>query len=117
MRYIMDACYDFVTKKLRIMNWHGTRHSIRFMKKYFQGRSLVAAEIGVLRGANTINILRHLNIRKLYLIDPYLMYDGIDGGQKTTFEKTFELVKHNLRKYLDKIVFVKKKYSTSTCLS
>jgi len=81
------------------------------MKQYFHGRSLVGAEIGVLRGANTINILRHLNIKKLYLIDPYLMYDGIDGGQKTTFEKTFKLVKHNLRKYIDKVVFIKKKSS------
>jgi len=37
-------------------------------------KNIVGAEIGVRRGANAKNILKYLDIKKLYLIDPYAKY-------------------------------------------
>ena len=39
---------------------------------------LVGAEIGVMKGYNSFCILNNLPIKKLYLIDPYRRYEGID---------------------------------------
>jgi len=47
------------------------RPMILFMKKHYNSSSLVGAEIGVFKGKNAYNILNNLNIKKLYLIDPY----------------------------------------------
>lgn len=108
MKFILDFTYDQLSKKMRIINWYATRHSIRFMREYFHNKELVGAEIGVLRGANTLNLFRHLNIKKIYLIDPYMLYPGIDGPQKVSMEKTFNYAKQALYRYRDKCVFVKK---------
>ena len=42
-------------------------------------KDLVGIEIGVLGGENAFNILTHLSIKILYLIDPYLFYDNMKG--------------------------------------
>ncbi len=40
---------------------------------------LVGAEIGVLYGENAFHIMTSLSIKKLYLIDPWLGYAGLNG--------------------------------------
>jgi hypothetical protein len=36
--------------------------------------NLVGAEVGVGAGSNALNILKELDIKKLYLVDPYMLY-------------------------------------------
>lgn len=40
-------------------------------------KPLIGVEIGVHRGANAERILKQLNIKKLYLIDPYIRYQNM----------------------------------------
>jgi len=54
------------------------RPSFIFMKKRFDEKLLIGAEIGVERGRNSKCILKELNIEKLYLIDPWENYDEIE---------------------------------------
>jgi hypothetical protein len=49
------------------------RKSIEYIKN-ISSKPLVGAEIGVYTGDNALNIFQNLNIRRLYLIDPYVMY-------------------------------------------
>jgi len=50
------------------------RDSEVILKYYYGNQELVGAEIGVSEGAHAMSLLRGLNIRKLYLIDPYVAY-------------------------------------------
>ena len=45
-----------------------------FLKDYMGDRALTGCEIGVARGHNAKNICETLNIKTLYLIDPYTQY-------------------------------------------
>ena len=47
-------------------------------------RPLLAAEIGVRSGENMLAMLQEMNLRALFLVDPYLPYD--DGGCYQTKE-------------------------------
>ena len=53
------------------------RPSIKFMKELFDGKLVKGAEIGVERGKNSENILKELNIKKLYLVDIWTSYEEI----------------------------------------
>lgn len=84
------------------------RPSTRFMQNYFLGKELVGVEIGVYRGRNSESLLNHLNIKKLYLIDPYISYgeyeeDSINNEEMGLLK--FE-AKNRLKKYSDKIEFI-----------
>lgn len=59
------------------------RPSTRFMKEYFKEKSVVGCEIGVAAGKNALSILQTLNVKRMYLIDPYLIYKQ---GDKTYYE-------------------------------
>jgi hypothetical protein len=50
------------------------RPMIRFVRKVQGDTPLVGAEIGTAFGINAESILKILNIRKLYLVDPYEFY-------------------------------------------
>lgn len=54
-----------------------TRPSTEIMKELFNRKLIRGAEIGVERGRNSENILKELNIEKLYLIDVWTYYEGI----------------------------------------
>ncbi len=49
-----------------------------FLKNRSFERVFVGAEIGVASGDNALSICEELNIKKLFLIDPYIPYS--DGG-------------------------------------
>lgn len=74
------------------------RASIKFAKEHFGDAEIVAVEIGVFKGENALSMLKTLNIKKLYLIDPY-----IDLGDA---EKE---AKKKLKPYEDKIVWIRDK--------
>ena len=55
------------------------RPTIKYIKENFNEKLIIGVEIGVERGRNSKNILKELNIEKLYLIDAWDNYKGIDG--------------------------------------
>lgn len=66
------------------------------------GRSeLVGAEIGVAKGTNAFSILSYLPMKKLYLIDPYLIYP-----------EDFNIAKQNLKPYTN-YVFLRETSDTA----
>uniref|UniRef100_A0A6H1ZIS5 Putative methyltransferase n=1 Tax=viral metagenome TaxID=1070528 RepID=A0A6H1ZIS5_9ZZZZ len=74
-------------------------------------KDLIGAEIGVDRGLNALNILENLDIKKLYLIDPYTIYKNlVNIGCNLTEEQCVSIEKEahdRLEKYSDKIVWIK----------
>jgi len=62
-----------------IMTQHNERPILEFMERWFQKNSIIGAEIGVLKGENAEKILETLNIKKLFLVDPFIEY--IDGNE------------------------------------
>ena len=59
------------------------RPMIEMLRKHNYDYKLVGAEIGVFRGWNAFNILHYLPIEKLYLIDPFMKYEGYKMQTKT----------------------------------
>jgi len=87
------------------------RHSTRFAKKHFQNREIVAVEIGTLEGDNAKSILKELNIKKLYIVDPYKNYLDYANSEPKTVKKLKKYQKRaekRLRKQKNKIVWIKK---------
>ena len=52
-----------------------TRPMIRFCNIFFGNKPVVGVEIGTEKGMNALDILRNMNVSRLYCIDPYMMYD------------------------------------------
>jgi hypothetical protein len=71
----------------------------KYMFKNLKKDNLVGAEIGVEHGLNAKTMLRFLPIKKLYLIDPYQQKSG---------DTYFNEAKRFLRKYENKIEFIRK---------
>jgi len=97
------------------------KHSNGYLGQVLKG-DLVGVEIGVDEGWNALNMLEGLNIKKLYLVDPYVGYMGKDGieypdgftdvpGEKikdTTRAYAKEIAHKLLNKFKDKIVWIEK---------
>jgi hypothetical protein len=69
-------------------------------------RNLVGAEIGVFKGRNAVRVLEQLDVKKLYLIDPYLPYTDGDGSTVDPVG-TYETAKKRLKNHKN-AVFIKK---------
>lgn len=74
-------------------------------------KDLVGAEIGVSRAENAESMIQHLDIKKLYLIDPYQMYRVEKSMKEYMFLegsgfKGENVAKRRLGKYEDKIELV-----------
>jgi hypothetical protein len=84
-------------------------------KNYQKASSLIGVEIGVYLGNNAIYILTKLNIKKLFLVDPYLEYEDYktnDGWTQTTqhdFDENFRIAAVKLEHYKEKVEFIRKK--------
>jgi len=46
-----------------------------FERFAISGSNLIGIEIGVYEGEHALSLLKHLSIKKLYLIDPYVIHD------------------------------------------
>jgi len=82
------------------------------LKTLLGKKELVGVEIGVYRGLNAENILTGLDIKKLYLIDPYLEEDGMLSGTTTSGSMTLQIryeAHKRLDRFKDKIVWIEKK--------
>jgi len=88
------------------------RPALDFVKQKFGKEQLVGVEIGTFEGENAGYILKDLNIKKLYLIDPWLDYkeynDYEDGGQKRNLNKAYFKTLKRVSKFKDKVVLIKK---------
>jgi len=87
-----------------------SRPSIRFIRKNLKD-NLIGVEIGVYSGQNSESILKTLNIKKLYLIDPF-KYDK--DSMEESMPKLAKAKKRFLKiieKYKNKVVFFEKKSS------
>ncbi len=77
--------------------------------KLFKNKKIIACEIGVFEGKHALNMLKNLNIKKLYLIDPYIRYEEYkDKGRPLKPEKSKTKAHKLLKKYLDRIVWIEK---------
>jgi len=102
----------------RLRNWYvpafqgnclypiAMRPMIEMLRRKNYDYSLIGAEIGTFRGWNAFNILHYLPIEKLYIIDPY--EDCESYKMQTKPEDNLRACKKHLRKYRDKVIFVKK---------
>jgi len=84
------------------------RPAISFIKNTLAG-SLVGAEIGVQLGKNAESMLQTLNIKNLFLIDPYFHYEGNTAHNHQDLPSFFNRAVRKLSPFKDKIVWVKKK--------
>ena len=81
-------------------NWVNVpRPAILFIKKYFNQKDVIGAEIGVEKGINSESILKELNISTLYLVDIWFDYNeiGANRPQKANFELVSNKFKNNLK--------------------
>ncbi len=84
------------------------KEAIKFAKNYFKNKKIIAVEIGVFRGQNSEDIIRNLNISKIYLIDPYLKYDGYKNAVYSNFVASAEAeARKRLNKFSKKISWIK----------
>lgn len=88
------------------------RPMINFLKEYFVSQPLVGCEVGVREGINALRIFQNLNVKKLYLVDPYLPYDeplipeASTEQYHTRMKREAEL---RLSNYSDRIVWIDEK--------
>lgn len=86
------------------------------LQKLVGRKDLIGAEIGVYKGDNALNILNNLDIKKLYLIDPYTTYDDLEivnGTSKSELLAARKTAHEVLRQFGDKVVFIEDKSSNA----
>ena len=83
------------------------KEAIRFAKKYFNGKKISAVEIGVLRGQNSEDILKSLNVGKIYLIDPYSKYSDYESdGNYNNLISAEKEARRKLKKYSGSTIWI-----------
>jgi len=86
------------------------RSMVKFLRAYANEKSLIGAEIGVWAGDNALSILEQLNIKKLFLIDPYIPYVN-SIGEVSNPSRALSICKDKMVKFNDKVKFIIKKSS------
>ena len=94
------------------------RHAVAFARDYFKGKPINAVEVGTDLGIHAKSMLDSLNIKKLYLIDPYEEYEDYiksePGKTQTVLNKNEDKAERRLAKYYNSVdIFWKKDYSDS----
>jgi len=79
------------------------RPMLQYVKDDNDNREITGVEIGVATGKNALNMLQNLDIDKLYLIDSYSFHP------KKYSQHPFIIAKRNLKKYTDRIVWVRRR--------
>lgn len=72
-------------------------------------KNSIGCEIGVASGFNARLMFESVDIKKLYLVDPYIIYIDTDEIVKR-YADSFPIAKKRLLRYWDKIVFLKKNF-------
>ncbi len=85
------------------------RQAIIEARKKFGNKKITICEIGVFEGKHVLEIFNNLNVKKIYLIDPYTKYEDYkkDGSSPKVYgakTKAHEL----LKPFQEKIVWIEK---------
>jgi len=80
---------------------------IEFLRNHASNKSLVGVEVGVFRGDNALNILEKLNMKKLYLVDPYVPYVNVIGDVSDP-QRALSICKEKMSKFDDKVELIVK---------
>jgi len=78
-----------------------------FLFDKYKDIELIGIEIGTSIGANAQVMCCVLPIKYLYCIDPYEVYEQKDVNKKADTRNQYRIAKKMLKKYQDKVVFVK----------
>lgn len=112
---LMHTFNSFCFKVIRNINPSiDIRPMIEYIKKNYNNKQLVGAEIGVAYGENAFNILSVLNINKMFLIDPYEITQDfpfdqqIDWTRHKNPDEIYNICRKKLQPFKEKIVFIKK---------
>ncbi len=79
------------------------RAMISFAKENYE-KPMRIAEIGVLWGTNSLRMFNNLNVETMYLIDPYLKYEGYNYGEVVILPTSFEPAMNVLKDFSDKVI-------------
>lgn len=102
--------------KIQISKYSKERQAILEAKKLFGDKPIVACEIGVFKADHVVSMFENLNIKKIYLIDPYEKYTEYSEDEWCKDVYDAKTIAHRLlRKYKDKIVWIEK-YSDEALL-
>jgi hypothetical protein len=77
-------------------------------------KDLIGIEIGVAGGEHSLSLIKTLDIKKLYCIDPYSLYDAYEEGKnhfgvdQAPIDETEKHAHLLLSEYQEKIVWIKK---------
>lgn len=104
---------NYLRKNFRVgfMKNYPYRTSTEFVKKYFKNKEIICVEIGTFEGDNALNLLENVpNVKKMYLIDPWVDYNEYneDKNNKRLLSKAEVKARNQLKKYSNKVVFIKK---------
>jgi len=89
------------------------RPMINFIKNS-KKQNLIGVEIGTLHALNAQSILQNLNVKHLYLVDPYTIYDdGINTYQNR--DKDYEIAKQRMKPFRNKVTFIVKTSEDAIC--
>ncbi len=73
---------------------------MRFVARRFKGLKLVGAEVGVFRGMHAGQILYRMpQVRLLYLVDPYELYEGYDDVNMRSVPRAKEHARKQLLEF------------------
>ena len=83
------------------------------IKQLSRKKDLIGVEIGVYRGDHAKSILNTLDMDTLYLVDPFCNYDEYtdDYGPEKRLNGVFHDTEKRLKKFADKIIFIRKNSS------
>jgi len=102
--------FDVLTRFLGFrITKYGPKPHIDFIKNKYKNKELIGAEIGVWMAENSVQIFKNLNIKKLYLIDPWgedLNYNEKDKLNKSKF--AYNISMFRLNKYKNKFHVIRK---------
>lgn len=90
----------------------GPRPMVRYLAEISKNEPLIGVEIGVAEGDNSKSMLKNLNMKMLYLVDPYIPYeDGV-----TTHQEQFLKGLKSVEKLdnLSNVTFIRKKSEDAT---
>lgn len=83
------------------------RASIKLMKSMHK-KNIIAIEIGTYKGENAKDILKNLDIKKLYCVDPYAEYDDYEhDGACNGISRAEKIAHNNLKMFGNKVLWIK----------
>jgi hypothetical protein len=92
------------------MDWTpGVRWVTKRLRDEYGSTPLVGAEIGVSCGINAVSILSNLNMKKLYLVDPYVCIKGSYYDlprENVLLRNALRLAVYNLLPYTERIHWI-----------